>query len=169
MSGGERSPSDRRGQTTVDFAAGMGLFVLVAAFVVTFVPGIFAPFDGASDVGSADRVAESLGTDRLGDPGTPYVLNATCTRGLFDQLRDDAFAAPEGCRFDTTVHDPARLFGLPATDLNVTVERLRGGVVTSDGTTLAAGPATPSTGSVTTARRVVLLGGTQYRLVVRVW
>lgn len=169
MTPAERSPRQRRGQTTVDFAAGMGLFVLVAAFVVAFVPGIFAPFDGASDVGSADRIAESLATDRLGDPRTPYVLNATCTTGFFEQLRNDAFNAPTGCRFDTTVHDPARLFGLVTTDLNVTVEHLRGGTVTTDGTTLAAGPTPPTTGSVTTARRVVLLEETQYRLVVRVW
>ena len=169
MSRPERSSGECRGQTTIDFATGIGLFVLVAAFVVAFVPGIFVPFDGGSDVGAADRVAESLATDRLGDPRTPYVLNATCTAGFFEQLRNDTFSAPSACRFDTTIRDPARLSGLDATDLNVTVERLRGGVVASGGTTLAAGPTPPTAGSVTTARRVVLLGGTQYRLVVRAW
>lgn len=173
---GRTSPAeaDGRGQTTVDFAIGIGAFLLVTTFVVTFVPDIFAPFQGSSAVGTADRVAASLATDRLGDPGTPYVLNATCTAGFFSGLRGGA-DAPTTCRFDTAADEPAALFGLSAgTSLNVTVEGLEGGIVTIEdagGTdvTLAAGPAPPDTQSVTSGRRVVSIDGESYRLVARVW
>ena len=168
-SGSDGRPGSERGQTTVDFAIGMGVFLLVATFVVTFVPDIFAPFDGASAVGTADRVAESLATGRLGDPTTPYVLNATCTVGFFEGLRGGS-EAPTTCRFDTTAQEPAEVFRLGAgTSLNVTVERLDGGVESLGGIPLAAGPTPPDTQSVTSGRRVVAIDGEQYRLVARVW
>ncbi|QLG26490.1 hypothetical protein HUG10_02570 [Halorarum halophilum] len=163
-----------RGQTTVDFAIGMGIFLLVTTFVVTFVPDIFAPFQGSSAVGTADRVVASLATNQLGDPGTPHVLDATCTAGFFSGLQGGT-GAPTTCRFDTTVDEPAAVFGLPAgTSLNLTVEGLEGGIVTGeypDGTpvTLAAGPTPPDTQSVTSGRRVVSIDGESYRLVARVW
>ena len=169
-----RTSGDARGQTTVDFAIGMGIFLLVSMFVVSFVPDIFAPFDGASGVGTADRVAGSLATGWLGDPATPHVLNATCTAGFFSGLADGP-DAPTTCRFDTTAEDPASLFGLRAgTSLNVTVERLDGGVATIEGidgsdVVLAAGPTPPDTTSITSGRRVVSIDGEQYRLVARVW
>lgn len=163
-----------RGQTTVDFAIGMGIFLLVTTFVVTFVPDIFAPFQGSSAVGTADRVAASLATNRLGDPGTPHVLNATCTAGFFSGLQGGT-GAPTTCRFDTDATEPAAVFGLPAgTSLNLTVESLDGVVATGeypDGTsvTLAAGPTPPDKQSVTSGRRVVSIDGESYRLVARVW
>lgn len=170
------SPTDARGrgQTTVDFAVGMGIFLLVTAFVVTFVPDIFAPFQGSSAVGTADRVAASLATNALGVPGTPHVLDATCTAGFFSGLRGGT-EAPTTCRFDTTADDPAAVFGLPAgTSLNLTVESLDGVVATGEypddtDVTLAAGPTPPDTQSVTSGRRIVSIDGEAYRLVARVW
>jgi len=158
-----------RAQTTIDFVIGVSLFLIVVAFVVAFVPTIFAPFESAEGPQTADRIATSLSADRLGDPADPYLLNETCTTGLFDQLNGSSDADP-ACRFNTSADTTAELFALDGTqDANVSVHELDGGVATIDDTSLAAGPALPETQSVTSAQRVVAIGGQTYRLVVRVW
>ncbi|SFG05113.1 hypothetical protein SAMN04488063_1267 [Halopelagius inordinatus] len=155
-----------RGQTTLDFAIGVGLFLLVVAFVVAFVPGIFEPFERTDDgTQVADRIATTLATDVLGDPAEPYVLDADCTVEFFDGTDGST-----DCRFDTDADGPSEVFALDAsTGLNVTVSERGGGVVALDGTTLAAGDAVPEGRSVTTARRAVHVNETTYRLFVRVW
>ncbi|MFB6092500.1 MAG: hypothetical protein ABEK02_05770 [Haloquadratum sp.] len=156
-----------RAQTTVDFAVGASLFLLVTAFVVAFIPTIFAPFASVDSPQTADRLATSLATDDLGDPGGPYVLNATCTDGFFAQLRGGP-NAPTACRFDTTADTTTAVFTLEETTaVNVSVRTLDGGV--ADGGTWTAGPPLPETASVTAARRVVFVGGETYRLLVRTW
>ena len=164
----QRRSSTRRGQTTIDFAIGVGLFLLVVAFVVAFVPTIFTPFQSTEGPQTADRIATSLSTDRLGDPSEPHVLNGTCTDGFFGQLHGGA-PAPTGCQFNTSATTTGGMFGLDRTrDLNVTVEYTNGSVV-ERGTRLAAGPAPSETTSVTAATRVVSLDGHPRRLVVRTW
>ncbi|WP_336021735.1 DUF7287 family protein [Halobellus salinisoli] len=161
--------STARAQTTIDFAIGIGLFLLVVAFVVAFVPTIFAPFESAEGPQTADRIATSLSTDRLGEPSDPYLLNEPCTTGLFDQLNggDDA---PLSCQFNTSADTTAELFAFDgASDANVSIHELDGGVATVNGTTLSAGPTLPETRSVTSAQRVVSIDGGTYRLLVRVW
>ncbi|WP_049987926.1 DUF7287 family protein [Halobellus rufus] len=158
-----------RAQTTIDFAIGISLFLIVVAFVVAFVPTIFAPFESAEGPQTADRLATSLSSDRLGDPAEPYLLNETCTSGLFDQL-NGGDGATATCQFNTTADTTAELFALDgARDANVSIHELEGGVATVNGTTLSAGPELPDTRSVTSAQRVVAIGGETYRLLVRVW
>ncbi|RLM90214.1 hypothetical protein D3D02_05450 [Halobellus sp. Atlit-38R] len=161
--------AETRAQTTIDFAIGVSLFLIVVAFVVAFVPTIFAPFESAEGPQTADRIATSLSSDRLGDPAEPYLLNVTCTTGLFDQLNDSSDADP-ACRYNTSADTTAGLLALDSTqDANVSIHELDGGVATINGTSLAAGPALPETQSVTSAQRVVAIGGQTYRLIVRVW
>ncbi len=157
-----------RAQTTVDFAIGVGLFLLVVAFVVAFVPTIFAPFQSTEGPQTADRIATSLSTDQLGDPAEPYVLNRTCTEGFFDQLNGGG-PAPSTCAFNTSATTTRELFALDRTrDVNVTIRYANGSVVDS-GVRLAAGPAPPETTSVASATRAVALEGQTRRLVVRTW
>jgi hypothetical protein len=161
-----------RGQTTLDFAIGVGVFLLVVAFVVAFVPTIFEPFE-RTDRGTqvADRLATSLSTDLLGDPGSPYVLDDRCTRAFFEQL-DTGVDAPPECRYNTTAETTSEVFALgDRTGVNVTVEELDGGIATSavTGRRFAAGPPVPDGRSITAARRVVRVEDEPYRLVVRVW
>jgi len=157
-----------RAQTTIDFAIGIGLFLLVVAFVVAFVPTIFTPFQSTEGPQTADRIATSLSTDRLGDPSEPHVLNGTCTAGFFDQL-DGGGPAPSTCRFNTSADTTGEVFTLDRSrEVNVTVRDANGSVV-DGGTRLAAGPAPPETTSVTAATRVVSLDGHARRLVVRTW
>ena len=162
-----RASSDRA-QTTIDFAIGIGLFLLVVAFVVAFVPTIFTPFQSTQGPQTADRIATSLSADRLGDPSEPYVLNGTCTNGFFEQLNDNG-SAPSSCQFNTSATTTRGMFALDRTrDVNVTVEYANGSVV-ERGPRLAAGPAPSETTSVTSATRVVSLDGHARRLVVRTW
>ncbi|MFA9425260.1 hypothetical protein [Natronorubrum sp. A-ect3] len=52
-----------RGQTTQDFAVGIGVFILAVAFVFTFLPTILTPFDSSVSGGQtaqADRIADRL-------------------------------------------------------------------------------------------------------------
>lgn len=159
-----------RGQTTLDFAVGIGLFMLTVAFVFAFVPGMLQPFAGGQDRPLVvDRTATQLGVNLLATPEHPYVLNATCTAGLFEQVNDGS-NAPESCRFDTDADTISEVLGVGGTTtLNVTVEN-ETGIVTHGGRELRAGPPVQSgSGSTTVAQRVVLLDGERTRLFVRAW
>ncbi len=158
-----------RAQTTIDFAIGISLFLVVAAFVIAFVPTIFAPFETTEGPGTADRIATSLATDRLGDPADPYTLNETCTNAFFQQLHDGT-DAPRSCLYNTSADTTAALLALDgARNVNVTIRRSDGTIADRPGGDLAAGPTPPETTSVSAATRVVSLDGHPRRLVVRAW
>ncbi|WP_235728471.1 DUF7287 family protein [Halosimplex carlsbadense] len=82
---GERAQR-RRGQTTLDFAIGMSLFLLTLTVVFLFVPGMIDPFTGGAqgETPAADRIADDLVESRLGDPSEPYALDSECTRRFFE-------------------------------------------------------------------------------------
>ena len=85
---GRREPSSRRdrGQTTLDFAIGVSLFLSVMLFVFAFVPGILQPFNlsGEQDTVISERIASKLSQGMLGDPAEPYVLRANDTVEFFE-------------------------------------------------------------------------------------
>lgn len=104
-----------RAQTTLDFSLGIVIFLVVIAFVFTFVPGILEPFDAGDQAEPAvsDRVANSLAQDLLGSTQSPNVLDRYCTVTFFNQS-----GVPGDCRYEaTSVHDE---FDLPP-QLNVNV------------------------------------------------
>jgi hypothetical protein len=150
--------ADDRGQTTMDFAAGVSVFLVTVAFAFAFVPGIIAPFTdpGTADPVTANRVADDLASDRLSAPGVEYTLDADRAADFFgDPDAVDDLAVPE---FRT---------------VNVTVEN-ETGVATVGGERAAAGPETPSNADVTTAWRSVAVAADdddrrRLELVVRVW
>ncbi|WP_255152360.1 DUF7287 family protein [Halorarius halobius] len=164
-----------RGQSSVDFVLGFGVFFLTFSFVVTLLPELLAPHAAQQGPAVADRAVDTLTGDLLaGDAvGT---LDASCTA---------AFLTRGTCaEFDGS--DPtARLLGVSDEyQLNVTLERYvagdagtelacyDGGVVdcATGGTPLARGPAPPSnTQSVRTASRVVRVDGETLSLELRVW
>jgi hypothetical protein len=112
-------PAGRRGQTTIDFAVGMAVFMLTLAFVFAFVPGLLQPFTGGiqGETVTVSRVANDLSEAKLGSASTPYVLDPDCTRPFFANE-----SAPSKCNFQgsgTTVND--RVGVKPRADLNITV------------------------------------------------
>lgn len=159
-----------RAQTTIDFAIGAGVFLIVVAFVFAFLPAIFEPFAGpaGSNTMVADRTADRVADDLLvSDPARPGVLDATCTREFFDT----AGGVPADCRASDDADALAAVLGVDATrNVNVTIEDGSGVVSVSPGpVALAAGEAVSDREDAVVARRIVLLEDTEYRLYVRVW
>ena len=145
--------TDLRAQTTMDFAAGISVFLVTVAFAFAFVPGIIAPFAdaGTADPVTANRLADDLATDRLAAPGDEYVLDSERAADLFgDADAVDRLAVPE---YRT---------------VNVTVENATS-VANVGGERAAVGPETPSNADVTTAWRAVTVDDRRLELVVRVW
>ena len=145
-----------RGQTTQDFAVGVGVFLLTVAFVLAYVPTALpqpASDPTASREAQADRVADEI-VDNLSVAGTGTRLDATRTERFFE-YNDDAATIREN-------------FSLPATTrTNVTLEHLNGTNV-STGEDVYAG-AEHRNQTAASASRLVVYNGTQYRLLVRVW
>jgi hypothetical protein len=140
----------------MDFAAGVGVFLVTTAFAFAFLPGVIAPF-ADTDVGdpvSANRVADRLATDELGAPDRPYVLDADRTAAFF---ADDSALAD-------------RLALQSYKSVNVTVVGDDGAPVAVNATvTAAAGPPVPDSADTTVAWRTVTVGVDRTELLVRVW
>jgi hypothetical protein len=160
-----------RAQTTIDFAVGMGLFLVIVAFVFAFLPSLFAPFDsdsGASLV-AADRSADRLANDLLlTDPSEPGMLDRQCTHAFFatDPMPTDCGASENADALETALFGDA----VPTRSVAVSLEDHDGNVYQfADGTTLEAGGSPPSNGDVVVASRAVVLTDQHLRLYVRVW
>ncbi|ELY44459.1 DUF7287 family protein [Natronorubrum sulfidifaciens] len=80
-----------RGQTTQDFAVGIGVFILAVAFVFSFLPTILTPFDSSVSGGQtaqADRIADRL-VHNLSDSDTsPNAINDTAFNETDGELED---------------------------------------------------------------------------------
>lgn len=173
-----------RGQTTLDFAVGMSVFLLTTVAVVAFVPGMLEPFQTGPQESTvvADRVATQLVEAMLVEDGQHYVLNGTCTLAFFDSSRDDT-----GCGFDNDQPVGDRL-AVSNSNLNVSIhydygsdgsseltcwdeanDRLVGCTDAAADWQLAANRAPPDTGSVVVARRVADFDGKAVEVFVRVW
>jgi len=179
-----------RAQTTLDFAIGMSVFLLAVAFVVSFLPGMFQPFEagGGDEIVAADRVANQLSRSLLAGGPEPFILDGSCTSEFFALAGSPAEASPPDCRFDgTTLQE--RLGW--ADDANVNVQ-LVGEDADNDGdpdllcddgtgtidetgdqscaTTFEAGETPPDeSGSVVVTRRVVSIQHREATLLVRMW
>lgn len=163
----ERAGRDR-GQTAVDYAIGIGLFLVVLAFAFGFIPSMFEPFtvSASEDITLSDRSADRLAADLLVEsPTEPAVLNATCTEGFFDGR------TVAGCRYSDTGDDlraALGIGGIAPPQANATI-RSGSGIVTRNGVALRAGPTPGSNADTAVARRAVRVGDDQYRLFVRLW
>ncbi|PSQ30674.1 hypothetical protein BRD16_05430 [Halobacteriales archaeon SW_6_65_46] len=168
----------RRGQTNIDFAIGMSLFLVTVSFVFLFVPTVFSPFEVTQGQPVAANRAATRLVDTLlagSDPGT---LAPACTIGFFADVDID------DCDYDSS-----RSLGdaLGIGDKDVRVEIVDDGeTATLDGTIEPSGESsvpsdppialerqTPSAGDVparaTTVSRLVTLDGEQVRVEVTVW
>ncbi|SIR73628.1 DUF7287 family protein [Natronorubrum thiooxidans] len=149
-----------RGQTTQDFAVGIGVFILAVAFVFTFLPTILTPFDSSVSGGQtaqADRIADRL-VHNLSDSDTsPNTINGTTFNETDGGLEDRVGLRTAGDR------------------VNVRIEYLDKREIVGD---LAIGNEYTDQSAASSARIVTIneppsgvsLGDeAAYRLVVRVW
>lgn len=144
-----------RGQTTQDFAVGIGIFILAIAFVFAFVPMIITPYTDAAgpETAQAERISGTVVSDLSDDD--PNSINTTD----FDQ----SLAAVDD-------EDLARNLSLRIADghsidrVNITIETLgpEPDVVRSAGHDYDG-----QAGASTT--RIVSMDDDVYKLVVRVW
>lgn len=80
-----------RAQTTLDFAFGIGIFLITVAFIFIFVPNLVAPFNTPSESGEkiqAERTADYLVTDTLGgnqNNSHATTLDPACTDAFFER------------------------------------------------------------------------------------
>ncbi len=86
-----------RGQTTLDFAIGVSIFLAVVLFTFGFLPSVLDPFDVAAEDNPtvADRTADNLAHGQLGSPDQPNVLDWYCTVEYFE-----GNASPAGCNYE---------------------------------------------------------------------
>ncbi|MFT4923071.1 MAG: hypothetical protein ACI8XM_002293 [Haloarculaceae archaeon] len=177
---------DAKGQTTLDFAIGISIFLSVLLFVFAFVPGLLQPFTGgnAEDPTLAGRLADKLSQGQLGAPDEPYVLDRHCTVAFFDT----GASPPSECRYDGgTVQN--RLSIKDRTNVNVSLQgNVTAGnsqsetlcwdrgdhelkeVSTTGCDVLATGDPPPaSSGTTVTARRVVSVHDEVVTMKVVVW
>ena len=113
-----------RGQTTLDFAIGISIFLAVIITIFSFAPGILTPFTvtGQSDAVTVDRTADYLVQDALGSPEQPYKLDRSCTVAFFDRSADEYPDDPFGddCRYENETL--TNQTGLPPTaTVNITI------------------------------------------------
>jgi len=181
-----RPPDRVRGQTTLDFAIGVSVFLAVLLFIFLFIPGILSPFTASAqdETVTSNRVADQLAAGTLASPEQPYVLDSYCTVSFFENETDH-------CQFSGDSLE-AQL-GLDARYQHVNVS-LRGNlttagsgqdvvcwdgtgnetglVETSDsqcGTHLERGDPVPTSEPSVTSVRVVSLDGQDVTLFVEMW
>lgn len=83
-----------RGQTTQDFAVGIGIFLLAVAFVFTYVPSLVTPYDssvGGAETAQADRIADRIVENTT--TSTLNEINGTAYNNTFAVDQDDLVAA----------------------------------------------------------------------------
>ena len=143
------SDHQSRGQTSIDFVVGIGVFLLAVAFVLAFVPSMFAPFFGmgAGDALTADRSAAYLAENALvEDPAAAGALDADAVDQFFTDC-DGTYLADQ--------------LSVATTSINVTI----GNTSVPDWNTCGDPPADAETVS----NRIVTIDGIQYTLRVVVW
>lgn len=96
---------DERGQTTLDFALAMGLFLLAVAFTFMFIPSLTTPFVAGQQDSSvaADRIASHLSEGGLGDPNEPFVIDQECASHFFND--SDMAQVPAHCGYNGTDYE----------------------------------------------------------------
>lgn len=84
QSGEQRQQRDR-GQTTLDFATGTSVFLIILISVLLFIPGSIEPFTkGTQDnIVTSNRIGDQLAEGLLGDPSHPHIVDTDCTREFF--------------------------------------------------------------------------------------
>ena len=182
-----QSGARRRGQTTLDFAIGMSLFLTVLIFIFLFIPGLLSPFSAGvqEETVTTDRVADGLTMGMLGSPQQPYVLDEHCTREFFA-----GNAPPSECGYDSGGSTEERVGLDPALEnVNVTIRGNATATAASDetlcwdganeelvpasggcGTILTTGGNPPTTNDASvTALRVASLNGQDVTVRVVMW
>lgn len=104
----DETHSRSRAQTAQDFAVGIGIFLLVIAFVFAFLPTVFSPFDtdvGAAQQSQADRTATFI-SHNITESGEPNHVNTTQAETFFSENDGsvDTIQNTTGVSFDARIN-----------------------------------------------------------------
>lgn len=160
-----RTVNGEGAQVTIDYVAGIGIFLITVAFVFQFMYSLFAPFQSGSDevALAADRastvlVERMLAADRA---GAMNVIDERKLSNLYIKLKDN----------ETDVLKDVGLFSSEVVfDLNISVTNLTSGSVINQ-----SGPQLPDNAAIGQTKRMVLIvnstNGNQTNAIlsVRVW
>ncbi|SEV97190.1 DUF7287 family protein [Natrinema salifodinae] len=162
-----------RGQTTQDFAVGIGVFLLAIAFVFSFLPSLITPFDssvGGAETAQADRIADRVVHDL--ETETQNEVSVSRFEDNYVNASDSDLIERLGIRGDIDEE-------LTYDRVNVRIESINGSdtVAKTDGQKLAAGSEYDNQSAASAARIVTLDDKSDlepddrpaYRLVVRAW
>ena len=159
-----------RGQTTLDFAVAMSIFLVTVLFVLAYAPTMFDPFAGGSGTKLvvADRAATTLSADVLvASTADPGVLSIGCVAEFFDKSVDDAT-----CSTTANLDNLDETLSLNGRNARVKIHELDDSTPASPDWATG-GLQKETSGSVPTdvavATRTVSIEGDPYRLTVRVW
>lgn len=106
-----------RGQTTLDFAVGISIFLAIVLFIFLFVPGILTTFTTGSpeETVTTNRVADDLAYGLLGTPEEPGVWEQECAVAFFEG------STPSSCNFaGSTLNDQLGLQDRQQVNITVT-------------------------------------------------
>jgi len=108
-----------RGQTTLDFAIGVSIFLAVVFFTFGFVPSVLDPFDVTAEDSPtvADRTADNLAHGQLGSPDQPNVLDWYCTVEYFE-----GNPGPADCNYEGQTLEERLALGV-GENANITITR----------------------------------------------
>lgn len=182
----QRSPSDSlqtnrstpltedRGQLAVDFAVGVGIFLLAVTFVSVFTYTIIGPFTSttSSDAVVANQASNHFAETAFTDTESPGSASTQLDRYCVDAFFADETTATSQCRFEYTAANVDAEFTTPlGTSVSIRIEQLNGTTLTQyssvAGSDLTYQTSQPVASDATTSR-IVLIDGQAYALVVEI-
>lgn len=146
-------------QITIDYVAGMSIFLLTVAFVFQFMYGLFTPFQSGSEevTLAADRVSSVI-VERLlvsDKAGAPNIID----QGKLYYFNNVTLNHSNQTNYNNNLSQLG-LFSNDATtifDLNVSVAYANGSLMVQPGFTNPAGPQLPDKADVAQTKRLVLI------------
>jgi hypothetical protein len=173
-------PADKNNncaQMTIDYVAGMAIFLLAVAFVFQFMYGLFIPFQSSLDevTLAADRASTTL-VERLLVADNAGAMNAI-DQGKLYYFNNFKLNHSNQTAYNTNLSEIG-LYCASATtvfDVNVSVAYVNGTLMNQTGLTNPSGPSLPENIDIAQTKRLVLIvnSSTGYKetaiLSVRVW
>jgi hypothetical protein len=156
-------------QITIDYLAGIGIFLLSVVFVFQFMYGLFIPFQSGSDkvTLAADRAATVL-VERMLIADNPGAMNAI-DQGKLYYFNNTKLNYSSQANYTNTLREIGLFSNQTVFDLNISVAYTSGAIMNQSG------PALPDNTDIGQTKRMVLIvnSSTGYNetaiLSVRVW
>lgn len=158
-------------QTQLDFAVGIGIFLVAFGVVLAGTTPLLTPFTtGQENIATSDRIADKLTNTLLTTGNEQYTLDKDCTTVFFETFQSSPQEPPENCRYDEFDSDETLndVFGVDQTYyINITIKDTNDNIVTIDGTRLTVG-SIPDSGTITQSQRAVRIDNQVYYTYIRI-